>query len=223
MSRIHYQDLLRHIRETALEQLDVAIGQVTRVIEALESSDPNGCNAVVAGDDEVDRLYRHIQSELITVIALQAPVASDLRLITALLHISRLVERIGDQSVNVANLVASAGPPPAGGEALHATLVAMGQAARQQLAGAAAALRDEDLRAAQAVEERDEVVDDLNRACFHQAIELGSDVEQRSWATTMILVARAFERTADHAVDIGSHLRFALTGTFEPDEAAPTG
>jgi phosphate transport system protein len=223
MTRHDYQDELRRLRETVLEQLDVVVGQVSRVIEALDCSDPDACDAVVAGDDEVDRLYRHIQSELVSVIARQAPVASDLRLITALLHISRLVERIGDQSVNVAKLVAMAGPPPAGAQALHASLVAMGRAAEQEVAGAAVALRGEDLIAAQAVEERDEVVDDLNRTCFQQAIELGSDVERRSWAMAMVLVSRALERMADNAVDVGSHLRFALTGTFDAGEAAPAG
>lgn len=223
MTRQEYQEELHRLRETVLEELDVVTRQLARVVAAVEGSDAGACEAVVAGDDEVDRLYRRIQSELVTVIARQAPVASDLRLITALLHISRLVERIGDQCVNVAKLVALAGTPPPGAEAFRASLVAMGRAAEQEVRGAAAALRDDDLAVARVVAERDEVVDDLNRACFNRAIELGDGTDRRSWATAMILVSRAFERVADNAVDIGSHLRFALTGSFEAPDAAAAG
>jgi phosphate transport system protein len=68
--------------------------------------------------------------------------------------------------------------------------------------------------------ERDHEVNELNRTCFNRAIELGSEQSARAWATGMILVARAFERIGDNAVDIGAHLRFAATGDFEGRPAA---
>jgi phosphate transport system protein len=199
-----------------LEELDLVAGQLSRTVEALERCDEALASEVVERDAEVDERYGTLQTELVALIARQAPVASDLRLITALLHISRMIERMGDQCVNVAKLVSVGGTPPARGAGLQGCLLQMGHDAFQQIQDAAAALRNWDADRAEAVTERDSEVNDLNRQCFQRAIELGDDEAARAWATAMILVARAFERIGDNTVDIAAHLHFAATGTFEP-------
>src|ERR671914_1089819 len=123
MTRLDYQEELRRLQETVLEELDVVTRQLSLVLEALEQGDAQVADQIVAGDEEFDRLYRLLQANLVTIIARQAPVASDLRLITALLHISRMVERMGDQCVNIAKLVSVAGPPPPGAERLRECLL----------------------------------------------------------------------------------------------------
>jgi phosphate transport system protein len=180
----------------------------------------DGAGRSPEGDQEVDRRYGRLQSELVTVIARQAQVASDLRLITALLHISRMVERIGDQCVNVAKLATVGGPPPAGAEEFQRCLLAMGSAAQAAVHEATRALQDHDAGAARQLADSDSEINELNRSCFSRAIALGDSEERRAWSTAMILVARAFERIADNAVDITAHLGFAITGTFEPRPAA---
>ena len=220
MTRLDYQEELRRLQETVLEELDVVTRQLSLVLEALEHGDARVADQIVAGDEEVDRLYRLLQANLVTIIARQAPVASDLRLITALLHISRMIERMGDQCVNVAKLIAVAGKAPAGADEFQACLLSMGRATEDAVRTAARALRVADAAAGDALEKDDTVVDELNRACFSRAIDFGDSADRRSWATAMILVSRAFERIADNAVDIGAHLRFAVTGSFEPSPVA---
>src|SRR3989442_8901511 len=82
-----------------------AEGLFDRSIGALLSHDPAQCDAVVAGDDEVDACYLAIEQGIMDVFALQTPVASDLRLLTALLHIGLHLERVGDMAVNIAKIV----------------------------------------------------------------------------------------------------------------------
>jgi phosphate transport system protein len=154
------------------------------------------------------------------VIAREAPVAADLRLITALLHVSRMVERMGDQCVNIAKLIPVAGPPPAGAEDLRGCLLEMGGGALGQVQRAIAGLRAPDQSVIDELVAGDAAVNELNRTCFSRAIALGDEEARRAWATAMILVARAFERIGDNAVDVGAHLRFAATGSFEPGGAS---
>ena len=67
---------------------------------------------------------------------------------------------------------------------------------------------------------RDDLVDNLNRECFHLALEIGDDADRREWAMTMLLTARAIERIADNAVDIGEQVAFVVTGLFREFEDA---
>jgi phosphate transport system protein len=215
MTRVPYQEELQRLQGAVLEEIDLVDRQLTLVLEALDRGETGVADQVVAGDEEIDRRYGVLQTDLVTIIARQAPVASDLRLITALLHISRMVERMGDQCVNIAKLIAVAGPVPTGAEGLHECLVSMGAATQEAVRDAAQALREADADAAAALHEGDSVVNELNRSCFVQAIELGDASHRRTWTTSMILVARSLERIADNAVDIAAHLHFAVTGTFE--------
>jgi phosphate transport system protein len=220
VTRVGYQEELERLQQGVVEELDVVLEQLALVLEALERSDREVAGEVMQRDEEVDRRYARLQNDLVTVIARQAPVASDLRLITALLHITRMVERMGDQCVNIAKLVPVGGAPPPGAESLHACLLELGRTVEQAVRDVAQALREHDRPAARALAERDAAANDLNRACFTSAIELGDTEERRAWATAMILVARAFERIGDNAVDIGAHLNFAVTGRFEARDAA---
>jgi phosphate transport system protein len=221
MTRVPYQAELQRLQHAVHDEPRAVSRQLAPVREALESGDRAIADEVIERDGEVDRLYAELQADLVTVIARQAPVASDLRLITALLHVSRMIERMGDQCVNVAKLLTVAGPSPDGTEEFHGCLLMMCRATEEAIEAAATTLCDEDLDAARALEEGDTVVNELNRSCFARAIELGDAHERRAWATAMILVARAFERIADNAVDIGAHMRFAVTGTFESRPATP--
>jgi phosphate transport system protein len=220
VTRIGYREELERLQDGVVEELEVVLGQLALVLEALERSDREVAAEVMQRDAEVDRRYGQLQNDLVTVIARQAPVASDLRLITALLHITRMVERMGDQCVNIAKLVPVGGAPPAGAEDLHACLLELGRTVEHAVRDVAQALREHDSAGARALAERDAAVNDLNRTCFTSAIELGDTEERRAWATAMILVARAFERIGDNAVDIGAHLNFAVTGRFEARHGA---
>jgi phosphate transport system protein len=215
MTRAPYQEELNRLREVVLEELDLVEAQLALVLDALDRGEVAITDQVVAREEEIDRLYGALQRDLVTVIARQSPVACDLRLITALLHISRMVERMGDQCVNIAKLLTVAGPVPARADELHSCLLSMGRATQEAVRSAGRALREEDPAAAAVLHDGDSVVNELNRSCFMQAIDVGDTAERRMWTTSMILVARSLERIADNAVDIAAHLHFAVTGTFE--------
>jgi len=212
--RIHFQNELAALEESALGGLDLVLGQLDRVLDALERHDLELAEFVIADDDRLDGRYLEVHQGILSLLALQAPVAGDLRLVAALLHLIKHVERMGDQCVNVAKLIPLCGnEPPVRGEIL-AKLVRMGQSARVEVVQCKRAFADRDVAMAEDLIERDRDVNRLNREIFRLAVDAGDDVDIREWAMVMILVARALERIGDNAVDIGEQTAFVVTGLF---------
>jgi phosphate transport system protein len=147
-------------------------------------------------------------------------VASDLRLVAALLHVIKHVERMGDQCVNIAKLVPLAGHEPPADERMLRNLADMGAQARRQIIQAKQAFERRDVGLAQDLVRQDDEIDRLNRACFDLAIALGDEPDRREWAMHMMLIARCIERIGDNAVDIGEQTAFLVTGLFREFEDA---
>jgi phosphate transport system protein len=143
-----------------------------------------------------------------------------LRLISAVLHVMKNIERMGDQCVNIAKLIPIAGHAPPADQRILNNLLTMGDAVRAEIRQAKRAFEDRDVDMARDLVRRDDVVDNLNKECFHMAIEVGDDHDRREWAMTMMLVARALERIGDNAVDIGEQVAFVVTGLFREFEDA---
>ena len=175
---------------------------------------------MIADDDVIDGRYLEIHQAILTLLATQAPVATDLRLIAALLHVMKNIERMGDQCVNIAKLIPIAGHEPPADEQLLGYLVTMGKAIRVQIRQAKRAFVDRDVEMARDLVRQDDVIDNLNRECFQRAIEIGDELDRREWAMTMMLVARALERIGDNAVDVGEQVAFVVTGLFREFEDA---
>jgi phosphate transport system protein len=180
---------------------------------------------VIADDDRVDGRYLEVHQGILSLLALQAPVAGDLRLVAALLHMIKHIERMGDQCVNIAKLIPLSGhEPPVRPEMLEA-LAKMGAYARSEVAQCKAAFAGRDVELAEDLVRQDREINRLNREIFRTAIEIGDDVDTREWAMHMILVARALERIGDNAVDIGEQVAFVVTGLFREfsDSSHPGG
>ncbi|HET8953034.1 MAG TPA: phosphate signaling complex protein PhoU, partial [Solirubrobacteraceae bacterium] len=193
---------------------DMVVTAMDRTLEALEHQDIELASIVVADDDRLDGRYLEVHQGILSLLALQAPVAGDLRVVAALLHVIRSAERMGDQCVNIAKLLPIVGHEAPVDEEMRAKIAKMGVLARSEVAQAKQAflLRDVDL--AQDLVRQDESVNKLNREVFQRAVETGGDVDSREWAMTMMLVARALERIGDNAVDIGEQTAFVVTGLF---------
>jgi phosphate transport system protein len=219
-TRLHYQEELSALEERALNGLDLVISSLDRTIEALEHQDVELAELVIADDDIIDGRYLEVHQAILTLLATQAPVATDLRLISALLHVMKCMERMGDQCVNVAKLLPIAGHEPPLDQQMLSDILAMGSAVRDQIRGSKRAFADRNVDLARDLVRQDDVVDNLNRACFQRAIEIGTDQDRREWAMTMMLIARALERTGDNAVDIGEQVAFVVTGLFREFEDA---
>jgi phosphate transport system protein len=219
-TRVQYQDELDQLEERALESLDIVVKALDRTIEAVQHQDTELAQLIINEDDVLDGRYLEVHQRLLTMIATQAPVASDLRLISALLHMMKNVERMGDQCVNIAKMLPILGHEPPADERMLKNIFTMGKQVRSLVTQVKRAFADRDIGLARDLVRQDDVVDNLNKECFQIAIEIGDDHDRREWAMTMILVARALERVGDNAVNIGEQIAFMVTGLFREFEDA---
>jgi phosphate transport system protein len=213
-ARQHFHDELVRVEEQALGGLDLVNQQLDRVLEALEHQDVELAAMVIANDDLIDGRYLEVHQGLLALFALQAPVAGDLRIVAALLHVMKNIERMGDQCVNIAKTIPLTGhEPPVRTEVLERVL-RMGRAARWEVTQAKTAFAARDVAMAEDLLEKDHEINALNREIFQLAIEVGTDPDTREWAMHMVMVARAIERIGDNAVDVGEQTAFVVTGLF---------
>jgi phosphate transport system protein len=218
--RLEYQEELERLEASALGGLDLVIAALERTLEAVEHQDVELAQIVVADDDRIDGRYLEVHQALITLLATQSPVATDLRLISALLHVLKNVERMGDQCVNICKMIPLSGNEPPADQEMVKLIISMGRQTRTLISQAKRAFTERNVEMAQDLVRQDDVVDNLNRDCFRLALEIGDDADKREWAMTMLLAARAIERIADNAVDIGEQVAFVVTGLFREFEDA---
>ena len=223
--RQHFQQQLFELEQHALGGLDLVVEQLDRVLEALTHQDVELAQMVIADDDRIDGRYLEVHQGILSLLALQSPVAGDLRVVAALLHIMKNIERMGDQCVNIAKLIPLSGnEPPVRRELLDA-LVRMGALARSEVTQCKAAFSARDVGLAEDLVRQDRDINRLNRDIFRMALEIGDDPDTREWTMYMILVARALERIGDNAVDVGEQVAFVVTGLFREfsDSSHPMG
>jgi phosphate transport system protein len=213
--RVHFQQQLKELERHALGGLDLVVEQLDRALEALSHQDVELAQMVIDDDDRIDGRYLEVHQGILSLLATQAPVAGDLRLVAALLHVIMHVERMGDQCVNIAKLIPLSGhEPPVRQEVLEA-LARMGAHARSETVQCKAAFSGREVGLAEDLVRQDREINRMNRDIFRMAIEIGDDPDTREWAMHMILVARALERVGDNAVDIGEQVAFVVTGLFQ--------
>jgi len=220
IARASYLEELATLEASALGGLDLVNIALGRTMEAVENQDVELAQVVIADDDRIDGRYLEVHQSLITLLATQSPVATDLRLISALLHVLKSIERMGDQCVNVCKLIPLTGNYAPVDARMVELILKMGAHTRSLTMQAKRAFEERDVEMARDLVRRDDVVDQLNRECFHLALEIGDDVDTREWGMTMLLAARAIERIGDNAVDIGEQVAFVVTGLFREFEDA---
>jgi phosphate transport system protein len=213
-TRLHFQEELARLEEAALGGVDIVRGQLERVMEALEHQDIELAQIVIHDDDRVDGRYLEVHQGILSLLALQAPVAGDLRVVAALLHVIKHVERMGYQCVNIAKLIPLSGHEPPVREEILEMLLRMGRAARSEMMQSRSAFVARDVALAADLVRQDREINRLNRDIFRLAIHVGDDPDTREWAMHMTMVARALERIGDNAVDIGEQCAFVVTGLF---------
>jgi phosphate transport system protein len=219
-TRVHYQEELEQLEASALGGLDLVSAALGRTLEVVEQQDIELAQLVIADDDRIDGRYLEVHQALITLLATQSPVATDLRQISALLHVLKNVERMGDQCVNICKLIPLTGNEPPADAEMVKLILTMGKQTRTLISQAKRAFEERDVAMARDLVRQDDVVDNLNRECFGLALAIGDDPDRREWAMTMLLAARAIERIGDNAVDIGEQVAFVVTGLFREFEDA---
>jgi len=212
--RPHFRDELRQLERQTLTGIDLLLEQLDRTLDALRRQDVELASLVIADDDRIDGRYLEVHQGILSLLARQSPVAGDLRLVAALLHVIKHVERMGDQCVNVCKLIPLCGNEPPIDACVHELVLRMGQLARSEVLQSRAAFTTRDVVLAEDLVRQDREINAIQRDIFRQAIEIGDDADVREWAMTMILVARCIERIGDNAVDIGEQTAFVVTGLF---------
>ena len=219
MVRINFHEELEVAERGLLAEGKLVRNQLENVIKALDARDIELAQRVIAEDDRVDDVYLATDTRILNLLALQAPVASDLRLVSAILHSNLHVERMGDLCVNIAKFVVNREPYPSDSPMLVRVHEMGGHAAEMlDLAMAAFSQRNADL--AEELPTRDDALDRLNRGMLDDLKQYVNDEESFEWASKLLLVARYLERFGDHAVDVGEQVSFLVTGVFREFEDA---
>jgi phosphate transport system protein len=224
-TRQTFQDRMAALEQRALGGLDLVGDAIVAVDEAVQRQDAALAARVIDGDDVLDRRYLEVKQGLLTLMATQAPVATDLRLVAALLTVIGHVERMGDQCVNIAKRIPFGGSRPAAADEMLAGLGDMARLAGSLALEAKTVFASRDAVRAEQLVTRDDALDALNRRAFGIAAAAGGDAASHEWAMQMMLTARWLERIGDHAVDIGEEAAFVVTGDFREfsDASHPGG
>ncbi|HEX3290107.1 MAG TPA: phosphate signaling complex protein PhoU [Gaiella sp.] len=213
MARLEYQNRLEALEADLQEQGAVVLRAVRGAIDALETQDVELCDEVIAFDDEIDDRYHRIERSIGELLAQEAPVATDLRLVLAVLHSSIHLERIGDQSVTIAKLTKLSAALEQHVELVEG-LREMGSRAEEMVRVALDAFATRDVLRARSLVDLDELIDRTNRAVVDTVLAMAATPDMQEWGMRMIVVARCIERIGDNAVDIGEQTEYLVTGEF---------
>lgn len=211
--RTTFQEELDLLEATLHEEGALVSRALRGALNALDHRDAELADEVIAFDDDVDARYVRIEEGIQSLLARQTPVASDLRLVLAILHINLHLERMADYCVTVAKLsklVPEVDPGPRFVEGFEE----MGLRCEEMIRVALDSFGDRDLAGAESLVDLDELIDRANRRVVERVLELGSDPAMREYGLRMVVVSRALERIGDHAVDIGEQTAYLLTAEF---------
>ena len=209
--RVTLQEDLDTLQASLLEEGELVLRALRGALNALREADAELADEVIAFDDEVDRRYLEVEQAIEALLARQTPVAVDLRLVLAMLHINLHLERMADYCVTIAKLTKLvAGLEP--DSRMIQAFEEMGSRAEEMIKVALDAFVDRDVHEASTLVELDVLIDRANRRLVRQVLAL--DPELTEWGVRMLLVSRCLERIGDHAVDIGEQVAYLVTAEF---------
>ena len=211
--RVEFRQRLDQLEASVQEQGELCLRALRGAISALESQDAELCDEVILFDDEIDMRYHRIEKLVEETLALETPVAVDLRLVLAVLHNSIHLERIGDQSVTIAKLTKLTAELETRHDLVEG-LREMGDRCEEMVKLSLDSFANRDVELAKSLVDLDELVDRTNRRVTDQVLEMASSPGLQEWGMRMIVVSRCLERIGDNAVDIGEQTAFLVTGEF---------
>jgi phosphate transport system protein len=209
--RVTFHEELTELEHSLQQEGDLVVRSLRAAAQALVEEDADLADEVIAFDDEVDACYFGIEVGIQSLLARQTPVATDLRLVLAILHINLHLERMADYCTTIAKLTKLV-RETAGEPRILEALAEMSRRGEEMIRVALESFQARDLGRAESLVELDELIDRANRRSVEHVLELGA--EQREWGLRMLVVSRCLERIGDHAVDIGEQTAFLVTGEF---------
>lgn len=203
----HFERDLEALKEALLLMGGRAEAIMHKAVDALRRRDPDLARQVYADDQAIDAMELDIDARCVKLLALQQPLASDLRFITAALKISNDLERVGDHSVNIAGSAEKLAAMPVFEP--PSDIRRMAAAAGDMLHEALDAFVRRDADTARRICRRDDEVDDMNRGLFRQLVSfMVEDPRTITRSMELVLVARNLERVADLATNVAEEVVF---------------
>jgi phosphate transport system protein len=202
-----------------LEAIDQEIVRMGALIEKSTEETTTAlveCNKALAqrvmdGDEAIDEMFLDIEKRSLTLMAQQAPVAGDLRLIVAILRVNNDLERAGDLAYNIAKLVHLEDFREPSPKAVKSLVSELGLAAGRLMRNAIDVWASKDEAYAAGLQQQDDAVDDLHARLINELLQLKDEAAIPS-AIRLAMVGRYFERIADHAVNVGELVCYYVTG-----------
>jgi len=215
-----FHEELAQLNEDVLHLAALAGEAIQAGTDALLDFDLAGVEQVIAQDGLLDQLTDSIEERVYQIMARQAPMAMDLRTLVTILRAIHELERIGDLMINVAK-AARRLYPRALEPKVRGILDRMREQAAEQLRLAAEAFAARDPARAAALNDMDDVMDDMQKELFRTIFSSPvTDEASVQRAVQIALVGRYFERMADHAVNVGERVEFMVTGHFHDRDHA---
>ena len=211
-ARISFHGELIDLEAALQREGELVVRSVQAATRALVEEDLELADEVIAFDDEVDSSYFAIEEGIQSLLARQTPVATDLRLVLAMLHVNLHLERMADYCVTVAKLTKLSAALEQHTELVEG-LCEMGARAAEMVRRSLDAFADRDVAGARELVDLDELIDRTNRAVVDKVLAMSAPGMQE-WGMRMIVVARCIERIGDNAVDIGEQTEYLVTGEF---------
>lgn len=205
-----YQSDLRHIVDDLLDMADLVGRALEEATQALLEGDLALAERVIAADPHIDRRQIDLDSKAVELLARQAPVATDLRLLVASLRMSSSLERMGDLCAHVALVARRTHPEPAVPEQHRAQIARMSELGGIALRDAARVIAERDLALAAQVEKDDAELDDLMLEVSREIAR--GDGYTNAQIVDLTLLIRFYERLGDHAVSLVRRVGFLVTG-----------
>lgn len=196
-----------------VEMTRLAGSAMARATTALLDADLNLAESVIAADEQIDRLQRELDDTGLDLLARQQPVATDLRIIVTGMRMSADLERMGDLARHVAKVARRRYPDSAVPPVLRSTVLEMGQVAERIVAKAGSVIASKDIASAIELEQDDDEMDRLHRQIFTQLLGGTWDAGMEA-AVDITLIARYYERFADHAVSVARRVVYLVTGEW---------
>lgn len=214
--RRHFHHDLQVLEQQILEMGQQARDQVAKAVRALVADDVDLAHDVVQADGDIDQQGLEFERLWLQTMALQTPVAVDLRVMSVLQSVNHSVLRMGDQAVNIAKIVLSTAGMKRQ-DSIVAELREMGDLVDPMMRLALEALERRDDSMHTRLDEMDDPVDVINRNMYQEVVACGDDPDKLAWATRMLIASRALERVGDRAVSIAEQVVFLVRGGLDQD------
>lgn len=209
--RENFVDAMQRVTDELSEMASIAGRMVADATTALLEADRSLAESVIAMDTDVDQLFSQVSEQTFEIIALQAPVAADLRLCIAGMQISQTLERMGDLAQHIAVTARRTHPEPAVPAEVAPVFAEMGAIAERMVHLVGNVVRTQELASLLHIEAEDDRMDELHRQMFEVILspDWSHGVDS---AVNVTLLSRFYERFADHAVSVARRLVFLVTG-----------